>query len=785
MELATQFDIGLEPKYFPVRLLTLSQGSYNQTLPAPSLEDYKSLTDSAELSAKKFKYWKTVQGEPFHFVDTLEVVAKRELEIYTLASLHFAKLSLDFQAECLQFFGRPAHFKDNSLEVTDAFNHSSLPGYVMGTFQTYALQDEVLFNLRNEYGEHVAASKPELKVTEYMRMKEEKEWTTSWSNSNGQKKILLPGTRNIVSVPDAYNKRTRTCFFFNGCYWHPHPNCPLEPSTDFTREKRFRSQLDSLMNNCKDEVESCQVLYQCELEAILKGGQPPPNLPTALQNLHIDYNSFIKSPTMRPFEKMVIRDAFTSGLCETYCLNFVEKEDMICHIYDMASQFPHVGIKYPMPRGRYYRLIGDEICQEDVTYERDSCDRYVMLYKNQPVMGIVQCMVFPPTDLLYPFLYTQINDNSIGTLCRQCAADCVQSKTCDHSLQERAFCSTYTSSELAYSQISLGYKFHIFEMIVYEESSYFLRPYLTLLAYEKLRHCRYPPDVKTAQEQAQYCADLNTKMQFNEVIQKTLTPADIKPNEEQRQFFKNCLNQFIGVFGTNVLKNDRVEFLRSYDVLAKYMKDDTVTIMQPRTETVLQVMLENDPKKMKKKNRNTNVTISCFITGTARILIHQKMMEVHALGGLILRVSTDSLFFALDKHKEAPFVISEAFGCYKKVYSKVRGVSQMGTRTLSVLYEDDQGEQKEKYVMSGISLYDSHEISHKDFKEATDKLIKENVVDFGYFKMHQVRVNKGLKKKEVECIRRQQTVFSANLFKRRQILSHTENYQTLPYGFKL
>ena len=31
-------------------------------------------------------------------------------------------------------------------------------------------------------------------------MKEEKEWTTSWSNSNGQKKILLPGTRNIVSV---------------------------------------------------------------------------------------------------------------------------------------------------------------------------------------------------------------------------------------------------------------------------------------------------------------------------------------------------------------------------------------------------------------------------------------------------------------------------------------------------------------------------------------------------------------------------------------------------------
>ena len=765
------------------------------------------------MTSIKRKYFDEVKGNTFNFLESLEAVAKRELEIFSLAGLHFAKMSLKFQSQCREFF------KKDSLNVLLAFHYPSLPSFVKATFRTYALSDGILYNVKGEYGERVASSVMELKLTEFLRNEMPTQWITNWSNSAGQQKFWKPGDVKSFCTADAYDPVTKTCLFVNGCYWHAHPSCKTGINADLAKYGHFVRQMEDLAKYCSSEVKTIEIIWECQVKAALEICKPSSPLwplkneqscketddtpgisiiqafrePLSRKSIGkiAEFISFTKSPVFRPLRKMVIRSAFRSALCETYCLKYMKRpsDTNRCEIIDMSSLYPYCAINFPLPCKKYFTLLGDEIRQEDFAYgeghvpgqEPSSPMQDLMYYQGMPVMAIVHCRVFPPTDLLHPFLHVEIDGLTIGTLCRKCAILREQGSKCEHSLRDRSFDACYTSTDLAYGK-SLGYSYHIFELIVYPESSYFVREFLTLLAFEKLRHCEFPPQVKTAEEKDTYCADLNIRMRFKEIIKKELVSQDINPNKEQREFVKACLNHFLGTFSPNTEKYTRVDFVTCFNQLFEHMRAARVDALEPLSESVLQVTLKNE--EIRYQEKNSNVTTSCFVTAFGRVVIHKKMMELVRMDALLLRVSTDSIYFVMDNKKNLPWPISEAFGCWKRMFHKVLGVAQMGTRTLCVMYENEQGEIKEHNITSGISVYNENQLSYKDFQECTDKMIRDKVVDFSDYTIDQLRTSSSLRSPEIKQIRRPQTIFSANLFNRRQILCETQNYETVPYGFK-
>ena len=552
--------------------------------------------------------------------------------------------------------------------------------------------------------------------------------------------------------------------------------------------------------------------------AIITAAASGASLPSPFMELKISNSEllkFLKAPNTRPFQSMVIRDAFRAALCETYALKYVKSDGdgSRCWILDISSLYPFIGIHFDMPCGSYLRLIGDDFEQDNFAFKYNSQDAAVtitetngnamaaaaskreefkgkyplMEFKKKPVIAIVHCRIFPPKDLLHPFLHTVIDGNNVGTLCYACAKAVLapdwQAKDpiykCLHSDLERSFDGSYTSSELAYA-FSLGYKFHFFELIVYHEFTQILKPFLSLLGFHKLKHCQFPSHVKSEEQKADYCKDINTRMDFKNVIKQELSPEMITPNEEQRSFYKACLNYFLGSFGTNVEKYHSVAFVDCYEDLIRHVKSERLQHMEPISEDLVQATLSN---KEVKPSRTSCVTISCMITSLARVVMHQKMQKLNEMNAQILRVSTDALYFVLDEKQEMPFKLSESFGHFKSVYPDVLGVVQMGVKNMSVLYKDENGAVKENFITSGISLYNDSALSYADYAVAVEKLIQEDIFDSSQFKIDQVRCQRSLRMKRMIEYHQILKVFNANLCRRRQILATSFTYQTVPFGF--
>jgi hypothetical protein len=162
------------------------------------------------------------------------------------------------------------------------------------------------------------------------------------------------------------------------------------------------------------------------------------------------------------------------------------------------------------------------------------------------------------------------------------------------------------------------------------------------------------------------------------------------------------------------------------------------------------------------------------------------VQKLLALGATILRVSCDSIAFVADEDASPKLpTMSEAFGCFKQVYpGEIEGLVQAGTNLVSVLYRNTMGNLEEKVMASGATMSQKNSLllSHSNFADMAEKLVRTNIVDFSEQKVHAVRHRTCPQK--TMMVQRRQSVFSRNLFARRQIIKESPYFSTLPYGWR-
>lgn len=548
------------------------------------------------------------------------------------------------------------------------------------------------------------------------------------------------------------------------------------------RREAFDEKMRLLVRLCPAKVKKCETLWECEYNLLRspRHHEVTRDLPEVFERLKVDNSdliSFLKKP-VRPMHLMVIRDSFQSALTETYAMRYVKEEHFgNAFALDVSSLYPFVGIQYRMPCGEYKMIVGDDLVQDEITFDHDA---EVMLHKNVPLFGIVHCRVISPCDLLYPFLQTRIGSQVIGTLCRTCAEQMEQVKKCTHSYSEKYFEGTWTSQELCYAYF-LGYRFYYYQIMAYSETTSILQPFLSLLAYQKLRHCHYPSHVQSEEEKKDYCKDISEKMKFKDIIKKQLTPDMVYPNPEQRNFYKASLNSFLGSFGVNVEKLCSVNFVTSHDRFMEKLATGRIKAVEPLSEDVLQVTLSNQEKT---PSRTSNVVVSAFITSIARSFVHKKIMELYKLGAIILRVSTDCIYFVMPDGQHHPYETSEAFGHFKEQLQDVEAVIQLGPRTMSVLHRED-GVIKEKFTTCGTAIYSDTKLTHDTFSSALDLLIADELKELSQYKVTQVRKESGGIAKKAKVQVREHALFNANFIQRRRVCVDSTYYESEPYGFNL
>lgn len=590
----------------------------------------------------------------------------------------------------------------------------------------------------------------------------------------------------------------RPCIFlyisfpFYRCYWHGHPGCKnrsKKDTNDNSRQKKYEKfchQTTLLLAACSAEVSRIDVLWECQFNALKTAncgdGSVWPQPFEELKQSNVELLTFLSGPKLRPFPKLIIRDSLTSALCEAYALKYVREcgDGKKCYVLDVASLYSSIGIEFPMPRGRYFTLIGDVLAASTITF---NADRAEMFLDGSEVIAIAHCRVYPPKNLLHPFLQTEVNGLIVLTLCKACsqaASKNASIQQCTHSDLERSFVSSCSSYEIAYAT-GLGYKFDLFELVVYREASYFLKPYLTLFAFQKLRHSEYPTDVDTLEKRSAYCKYLNQKMCFLEVLKMELTPLVMKPNAQLRSFFKSCLNLFLGNFGANAQKGTNIQYLQHYQQLLDHIRADNIVDLNPLTERILQVSLK---RKEVTPSRRSNVAVAVAITSLARVTMHKKMSTVTQAGGTILRISSDEISFLLPENTKLPFEIGEAFGQFNHKFKNVTALVQVGQRNVSIVYANHQGQLTEHLITSGVmqSSHNSKILTHFKYKEHVENLFHapENI---STPKIVNVQYRNSIKRPKLQLIRKKQSAFNSLIYKRRFFLQNSPMLESVPYGY--
>jgi hypothetical protein len=148
---------------------------------------------------------------------------------------------------------------------------------------------------------------------------------------------------------------------------------------------------------------------------------------------------FIKNSKIRPPLKP--RDALFGGRTNAATLYYQCKEHEMIKYFDFTSLYPYVQKTQKMPLGEP-TIISENFDQDFSNY-----------------FGLVNCLILPPNNLLFPVLPARINNKLVFTLCYECAINKLEN--CTHSDNSRAIEGTWVTEEIKVALIE-GYKIVIF-----------------------------------------------------------------------------------------------------------------------------------------------------------------------------------------------------------------------------------------------------------------------------------------------------------------------------------
>jgi len=260
-------------------------------------------------------------------------------------------------------------------------------------------------------------------------------------------------------------------------------------------------------------------------------------------------------------------------------------------------------------------------------------------------------------------------------------------------------------------------------------------------------------------------------------------------------FQNDFIFQTLGFFSLNTDKQVNVKFIDDYDKLYGYASRGRISALTAINDRYLQVTLNSEEPQSpnqttRKVSRKSNCVIGAFVTSLSRCIIHKEIMRIDAVGGTVLKVASDALYYVLPKQSNDPVQYSQSFGKWKPIYpGPFLALAQLGVNNYASLSLDKEGQPVSQAKASGLVV--SHFLTEKlDFalySNMCDKLVSDTLFDFKKETFSNIRKKTDKKSLTFTKIRKRRSVFSRNLFFKRKLderLKNRNKYVLLPYGFQ-
>lgn len=516
----------------------------------------------------------------------------------------------------------------------------------------------------------------------------------------------------------------------------------------------------------KDEVKSYNVMYECVWTKFKK------------ENPHLidEFWTRSKLDPKRPLNRLVPRASVRGGFNEVYKLKFESTQTNQLYFYDCNGLYAHVARNMYFPIGEYQVILEPDI------------QKYLKIENNKFSYNGEDCScdmafvsILAPRDLMKPFLGYRMGEQNYYGLCFSCIR---QKKTtpCRHkSPYKRRFVSTYTVIELEFA-LKLGYEImFIYELYHYPEKAKVLTDFVQIMSSQKLK-CTNLFNNVAHHDRVKVCNNLNQKM-FLTSPKLMLTPANVSPNESQKQFFKDILNSVFGRFALNSNYSKRV-FIRSQFELDALIANREIEILEffPVSDDCIEV--EYVKNAAVNTSREGNLFYTALINAKARIFIYELLQRLENDMCEVIYCDTDSLLFSAKPEYRLPFDVSPALGDFKPVLppnAVIKTFYSLGCKNYCLLYKESD---KLCYVtkIKGLSVT-SHNLAQSVTPETYDSFIKahfEDQVLNVYIPQSRAKVEPQTKSfKHIMLTQK----FSNELHLKRYILKREKSYITYPYGF--
>jgi len=404
-DLAKQYNLNLEPYFFPENLKNPLYFHYNEKV--PNIEHFYLFNDNNDIKEQKENFVKNLNETNYvwNFQKELLRYCDEKVWCLTIACLKFLEESFNFQV----LIKKENQIQGKELLHPFGYELCSMPGFTFKLYKILYLNYEEMYIVKNEYGfNNKNVSKLEFEWATYMEYKyPHSDFLSAFNNPLGQQYFK-------EAIPDLYSPLTKEAHFFNGCKWHGHLNgCLLFPNAtneslnpvgiDYkTLNEKFLLKASNLLLNNPDKVEKVTIHWEClylekrktfEMKLFLK-------------------NIFKPHPLKRLCPRSCVRGSYSDVYALKWSENMFPDEEF--HFYDVNGLYSYAAIKFPYFTSKYKVLIGKEL--RNIIFKNGR-----FFYNTTQIYGTMLVTILPPKKLFLPCLtFKTSNGKSFNTLCSKC-----------------------------------------------------------------------------------------------------------------------------------------------------------------------------------------------------------------------------------------------------------------------------------------------------------------------------------------------------------------------------
>ena len=341
-------------------------------------------------------------------------------------------------------------------------------------------------------------------------------------------------------------------------------------------------------------------------------------------------------------------------------------------------------------------------------------------FEGKEVHGLCHVKVdVAPT--FYPFLQINENGKSFCALCARCVKNKNES-VCKCKQKRKGLISVWTIPELVQAVKNGDKIVEIYEALIYNQASAFLKEFLDVLSSYKIRHSKFTETCPVKLKKI--CDEINQTMNFTDE-ELILTPEKLVYNEGQKDFYKLWANTILGKFSQD---NERMfhEIVTNQQELNRWFNDPKFTVHEVLPiGSVVQLGIQPN-RSLTKPNLSTQVVIGSYVTAYARIEMYRSLQPLWKDGVLLCYSDTDSAILKVPKNTRLKLPFGNSYRQWKDELPQGATMQEyygLGPKSYGYSYHHN-GKLESVVKCKGFSLRAKNSVKVSDLKKMVEKRIR-------------------------------------------------------------